>query len=74
MESLEQTLGENINRFKNVWIVTDAVFSMTGELALLPEVVEISKKYGAMFYNDDAHGIGVMGTQRLGDNEPLWCH
>lgn len=66
MESLEQTLEENINRFKNVWIVTDAVFSMTGELALLPEVVEISKKYGAHIYNDDAHGIGVMGHKGSG--------
>ncbi len=66
MESLEQVLAENVNRFKNVWIVTDGVFSMTGELALLPEIVELAEKYGAHVYNDDAHGIGVMGTQGRG--------
>lgn len=66
MESLEQVLSENINRFNNVWIVTDGVFSMTGELALLPEVVELAEKYGAHLYNDDAHGIGVMGKKGSG--------
>lgn len=66
MESLEQVLAENVNRFKNVWIVTDGVFSMTGELAKLPEVVELAEKYGAHVYNDDAHGIGVMGSQGRG--------
>jgi 8-amino-7-oxononanoate synthase len=66
MESLEQALAENVNRFKNVWIVTDGVFSMTGELALLPEIVELAEKYGAHLYNDDAHGIGVMGHKGSG--------
>jgi len=66
MDSLEQLLIENVNRFKNVWIVTDGVFSMTGELARLPEIVELAEKYGAHVYNDDAHGIGVMGKQGRG--------
>lgn len=66
MESLEELLASNVNRFKNVWIVTDGVFSMTGELAKLPEVVELAEKYGAHVYNDDAHGIGVMGSQGRG--------
>lgn len=66
MESLEQALAENVNRFKNVWIVTDGVFSMTGELALLDQVVELAEKYGAHVYNDDAHGIGVMGAKGAG--------
>jgi 8-amino-7-oxononanoate synthase len=66
MESLEQVLEENISRFKNVWIVADGVFSMTGEILKLPEVVELSKKYGAHIYLDDAHGIGVMGERGSG--------
>lgn len=66
MESLEQVLMENVNRFNHVWIVTDGVFSMTGELAKLPEIVELAEKYGAHVYNDDAHGIGVMGSQGRG--------
>ena len=66
MPTLEELLAENVNRFKNVWVVTDGVFSMTGELAKLPEVVELAEKYGAHVYNDDAHGIGVMGSQGRG--------
>lgn len=66
MDSLEQVLEENISRFKNVWIVADGVFSMTGEVLKLPEVVELSKKYGAHIYLDDAHGIGVMGHKGCG--------
>lgn len=66
MESLEELLAENVNRFKNVWVVTDGVFSMTGELCPLPEVVELAEKYGAHVYNDDAHGLGVMGRKGSG--------
>ena len=61
MESLEDVLAQNVNRFKNMWIVADGVFSMTGEILKLPEVIALSKKYGAYMYLDDAHGIGVMG-------------
>ena len=66
MESLEQLLAENINRFKNTMIVADGVFSMTGELIKLPDVVQLALKYGASLYIDDAHGIGVMGRQGRG--------
>lgn len=66
MESLEEALQVNINRFKKVIIVTDGVFSMTGDLAKLPEVVELAEKYDAFVYVDDAHGIGVMGPKGQG--------
>ncbi|MDC1173958.1 pyridoxal phosphate-dependent aminotransferase family protein [Bacteriovoracaceae bacterium] len=66
MESLEEVLEENISRFKNVWIVADGVFSMTGELLKMPEVIALAKKYGAHVYIDDAHGIGVMGDRGRG--------
>lgn len=42
-------------------IVTDGVFSMGGDIAKLPEIVEIAKEFGARIMVDDAHGLGVLG-------------
>lgn len=50
-------------------IVVDGVFSMEGDLSLLPDIVEISKKYGARIMVDDAHGLGVMGEHGRGTAE-----
>ncbi len=66
MESLEEALVSNINRFKKVFIVADGVFSMTGDIAKLPEMTALAEKYGAYVYVDDAHGIGVMGEKGRG--------
>ncbi len=66
MSSLEELLEGNISRFNRVIIVADGVFSMTGDVLKLPEVVALAKKYGAYVYVDDAHGIGVMGAQGRG--------
>ncbi|EQC51313.1 pyridoxal phosphate-dependent aminotransferase family protein [Bacteriovorax sp. DB6_IX] len=66
MESLEEQLASNINRFQKVFIVVDGVFSMTGDIANLPKITELAEKYGAHIYVDDAHGIGVMGEKGRG--------
>lgn len=66
MNSLEELLESNIHRFNRVIIVADGVFSMTGDVMKLPEVVALAKKYGAYVYVDDAHGLGVMGPQGRG--------
>ncbi|MGB0452368.1 MAG: serine palmitoyltransferase [Bacteriovoracaceae bacterium] len=66
MDSLEEQLESNINRFQNVIIVADGVFSMTGDVLNLPEVNRLAEKYGAYVYVDDAHGIGVMGDRGRG--------
>ncbi|EQC46968.1 putative 8-amino-7-oxononanoate synthase [Bacteriovorax sp. BSW11_IV] len=66
MEDLEEQLASNVNRFQKVIIVADGVFSMTGDIAKLPEMVALADKYGAYVYVDDAHGIGVMGDKGRG--------
>lgn len=66
IESLEEALISNINRFQKVFIVADGVFSMTGDIAKLPEMTALAEKYGAYIYVDDAHGIGVMGDKGRG--------
>ncbi|WP_059170638.1 glycine C-acetyltransferase [Bacillus sp. FJAT-27445] len=47
--------------YKKLMVITDGVFSMDGDIALLPEIVEIAEEYDLMTYVDDAHGSGVLG-------------
>ena len=47
-------------------IIVDGVFSMEGDLANLPEIVRLKKKYNASIYVDEAHGLGVFGKQGRG--------
>ncbi|NLW17428.1 MAG: glycine C-acetyltransferase [Firmicutes bacterium] len=64
MDHLEALLKED-NEGK-VLIVTDGVFSMDGDIAPLPTIVELAKKYGAITMVDDAHGEGVLGESGRG--------
>ena len=65
MEDLEKILQKcEPNAIK--LIVVDGVFSMEGDLANLPEIVRLKKKYNASIMVDEAHGIGVFGKEGRG--------
>lgn len=68
MDDLEKKLKE-ADPNKGRLIVTDGVFSMSGEIAKLPEIVQLAKKYGARVMVDDAHGLGVLGPNGRGTAE-----
>ncbi|WP_163530693.1 glycine C-acetyltransferase [Halobacillus ihumii] len=65
MDSLEQALKESAD-FRTRLVVTDGVFSMDGNIAPLPKIVELAEKYDALIMVDDAHASGVLGDNGRG--------
>lgn len=63
MEHLDRVL-ENIDDDAGALVVVDGLYSVIGDLADLPGIVEMCKKHGARFMVDDAHGLGVMARGR----------
>ena len=74
MEDLERILKEKRSQHEQVLIITDGVFSMDGDIAKLPEIVALAKKYQAMTYVDDAHGSGVLGKSGRGTVDHFNLH
>lgn len=68
MEDLEVKLAK-ADPNKGKLIVTDGVFSMSGDICKLPDIVRLAKKYGARVMVDDAHGFGVLGAHGRGTAE-----
>ena len=68
MADLEAKLKE-IPEDKGILIITDGVFSMSGEICKLPEIVKLARQYGARIMVDDSHGLGVLGAHGRGTAE-----
>lgn len=72
--ALEAAIKENAGSYRRALIVTDGVFSMDGDIAPLPALYEVAKKYDIMFMVDDAHGEGVLGKGGRGIVDHFGLH
>ncbi|ASN03975.1 glycine C-acetyltransferase [Virgibacillus necropolis] len=63
MDDLRKKAKEAVEsgNYNKIMVITDGVFSMDGDVALLPEIVDIAEEFDLITYVDDAHGSGVMG-------------
>ncbi len=73
MEHLRCLLKESA-QYQHRLIVTDGVFSMDGDLAPLPEIVELAEDFDAVVMVDDAHATGIFGKKRSGTIEHFKMH
>jgi glycine C-acetyltransferase len=72
--SLDDQIKANLPQFRRALIVTDGVFSMDGDIAPLPAIYEVAKKYDILLMVDDAHGEGVLGKGGRGIVDHFGLH
>ncbi len=74
LDALEELLKQQSNNRRGRWlIVTDGVFSMDGDMADLPGLVQLKERFSAWLMVDDAHGGGVFGKHGQGTAEHFNC-
>lgn len=65
-ERLEEILHTRRGQYKQVFLVSESIFSMDGDRADLQKLTALKKKYNCILYLDEAHAVGVMGPKGLG--------
>lgn len=73
LEYLEKTLKEVNDQYETKLVIIDGLYSQDGDLSALPDIIALCKTHGAMLMLDDAHGIGVMGSNGRGTAEHFNC-
>jgi glycine C-acetyltransferase len=74
-DDAERALSEARNKgYRRILLVSDGVFSMDGDIAPLPDLVERAEQYGAAVMVDDAHATGVLGTNGRGTTDHFGLH
>ena len=74
VEACEKILKEIADRKCHKLLITDGVFSMEGDIAPLPQLVELAEKYGCIMMIDDAHSSGVLGRNGRGTVDHFNLH
>lgn len=74
MNHLDEILQQIRKDYENVFIISDGVFSMDGNIAPLPDLVDIAKRHHCFTYIDDAHGSGVLGKSGRGTVDHFNLH
>jgi glycine C-acetyltransferase len=71
---LRRVLDETQGHYRRTLVITDGVFSMDGDIAPLPDIVEVAERYEAIIMVDDAHASGVLGQQGRGTVDHFGLH
>ena len=69
VDNLAEMLAKCAHKYRGKLIIVDGVFSMDGDIAPLPDIVELARRYGARVMVDEAHGTGVVGPNGGGTVE-----
>ena len=74
ISQLQRLIAENHNAYEQIIIVTESIFSMDGDEADLPALIQLKKSYSnILLYIDEAHAFGVRGKKGLGCAEEQEC-
>jgi 7-keto-8-aminopelargonate synthetase-like enzyme len=68
-ETLDRMLGELRSTYRRVVVAIEGIYSMDGDIAPVPQFVEVKKRHKAFLYIDEAHSIGVLGATGRGIGE-----